>query len=374
MSRLPRIGIGALGLGILMIALAPARGDEPSQPASSSSVPPKPAQEPVYPHRTVQRVEIGSGARSYWLFEPADPKPERAPVVVFNHGWFAVNPGVYGAWIEHLVRSGRIVIFPRYQNDVVTNPVEFLDNALAAIRDAFVVLETSPKHVKPDLDRFALIGHSAGGNLAAQLAAVAADHGLPRPRAVLAMLPGEVQPLPQVSLARIPADTLLVVVVAEDDVVVGDLRARDIFIQAASIPPARKKYVLYRSDLHGTPRLIADHLAPTGYQRSFDSGDGVLRGFQTNQAEINALDRFGFWRITDITLEAAFRGLTLDEATRNGDLFRHIGYWTDGRQVVPPVVGDDVTAIPRIYPSNGLKLFRWPTGRVAARPAETVRN
>jgi len=374
MSCLPRIGIGALGLGILMIALAQARGDEPPAPSPSGGAPSNAAREPAYPHAAVQRVEIGSGARSYWLFEPAAPKPEQAPVVVFNHGWFAVNPGVYGAWIEHLVRSGRIVIFPRYQNDVVTKPTEFLDNALAAIRDAFVVLETSPKHVKPDLSRFALVGHSAGGNLSAQLAAVAADHGLPHPRAVLAMMPGEVQPLPEVSLARIPADTLLVVAVAEDDVVVGDLRARDIFIQAASVPSARKKYVLYRSDLHGSPRLIADHLAPTSYERSLDSGDGVLRGFQTNQAETNALDRFGFWRMADITLEAAFRGVTLDDATRNGDLFRHIGYWTDGRQVVPPVVGDDITTIPRIYPSNGLKLFRWPTGRVAARPAQTVRN
>ena len=41
-----------------------------------------------------------------------NPSPKRAPVVVFFHGWFAVNPGFYGAWIDHLVRNGRIVIFP----------------------------------------------------------------------------------------------------------------------------------------------------------------------------------------------------------------------------------------------------------------------
>ena len=57
-------------------------------------------------------------------------------MVVFLHGWFAVNPGFYGAWIDHLVRDGRIVIFPRYQNDVGTLPQDFLPNALAAIRDA----------------------------------------------------------------------------------------------------------------------------------------------------------------------------------------------------------------------------------------------
>ena len=63
-------------------------------------------------------------------------------MVVFNHGWFAVNPGVYGAWIEHLVRSGRIVISPRYQRDWSTPPADFLPNALAAVRDALDVLAT----------------------------------------------------------------------------------------------------------------------------------------------------------------------------------------------------------------------------------------
>ena len=121
----------------------------------------------------IKRQEFGRGARSYWLFEPAEPTPGIAPVVVFHHGWFAVNPAAYGAWIEHLVRSGQIVIFPRYQADGLTPAADFLHNALAAVRDAFDVLETSPVHVRPDRRRFALIGHSAGGNLAAQMAAVA---------------------------------------------------------------------------------------------------------------------------------------------------------------------------------------------------------
>ncbi len=370
MSRLPRIGISPIGLGIFLIAAladVPAHAADPPAPAS------KPASDYIYPHRTVQRAEFGSGEQSYWLFEPADPKPDRAAVVVFHHGWFAVNPGIYGAWIEHLVRSGRIVIFPRYQNDVTTKPIQFLANTLAAVRDAFVVLETSPKHVRPDRNRFALIGHSYGGTLSAQLAAISEEHGLPHPRAVIALMPGEVTPLAEPNLARIPSDTLLVVAVAGDDIVVGDLRARQMFIDASTIPPSRKKFILYRSDLHGSPRLLADHLAPTGYEQAFDSGDGVFRGFQTGQAEINALDRFGFWRMADITLEASFRGMTLDYATGNGELFRHIGYWADGRDVMPPIVGDDLATIPRVYPTNGLKLIRWP-GRIANAPLEPARR
>jgi acetyl esterase/lipase len=313
----------------------------------------------AYPHRAVHRREFGTGARSYWLFEPADPKPESAPVVVFLHGWLAVNPGAYGAWIDHLARSGRIVIFPRYQDNLSTRPADFLNNALAAIRDGLDVLATSPKHIRPDHDRFALIGHSAGGNLAAQLAAIAATSGLPVPRAVIALMPGEVQPMREPSLDQIPASTLLVVVAADDDVVVGDARAREIFQQATAIPLSRKKYVLYRSDIHGYPWLIAHHFAPTAAFRPFDTGDGFMRGFQMSQAEINAFDHYGFWRLADLTFRAAVLGRTLDDATEGGKLFGQLGYWSDGRPVLAPIVGDDLGTIPRVFPSNGLRLIKW---------------
>src|SRR5262245_13868289 len=351
MPRLPRIG--TLGVGIVLItALATtASGDEQR---SHDRIAPRP-----YPHQTVIRQEFGSGARSYWLFEPADPRPAVAPVLVFHHGWLAVNPGAYGAWIDHLVRNGQIVIFPRYQTDVATRPVDFLANALWAVRDAFDVLETSPKHIRPDRSRFALIGHSAGGNLSAQMAAVAAENHLPVPRALICLMPGEVQPMRTPSLAQIPPTTLLVVTAAEDDVVVGDVRAREIFSGATAIPKDRKKYVLYLSDLHGTPRLIADHLAPTAAHRGLDSGDGVLHSFQMSRAELNAFDYAGFWRLADITLAAAFAGKTLDEATDRGELFRHLGYWSDGRAVERPIVGDDLTTIPRVLLTNGLRLIKW---------------
>jgi poly(3-hydroxybutyrate) depolymerase len=313
-----------------------------------------------YPHKSVRRIEVGEGPRSYWLFEPADPTPETAPVVVFNHGWFAVNPGVYGAWIEHLVRKGRIVIAPRYQRDWSTPPANFLPNGLAAVRDALDVLATSPAHVRPDRTKFALIGHSAGGNLSVQMAAVAAEADLPVPRAVIAVFPGEVFSSRKPELCNVPASTLLVVLAGEKDLVVGDQRAREIFTGTTAIPKERKKFILYRSDLRGVPQFRADHLAPTGAHPRFDTGDGLLPGTQMAQAEVNAFDTSGFWRIADITLEAAFAGKTLDEATDKGEAFRHLGFWSDGRPVVPPIVGDDLDLIPRVFPRAGIKLIGWP--------------
>ena len=313
------------------------------------------------PHRAVKRYEIGQGPRSYWLFEPDQPKPERAPVIVFFHGWFAVNPGFYGAWIDHLVRNGRIVIFPRYQKDVSTLPADFLPNSLAAVRDALGVLHDGVGHVRPDTARFALIGHSAGGNLAAQVGAISSDpHAdIPVPRAIITVMPGEVLPMREPNLARIPGTTLLVVFVGEDDLVVGDLRGRQIFAEATAVPPSRKRFILFRTDRHGFPPLIAEHTAPTGLHHRLDNGEGVFRALQLSFSDVNALDRAGFWRISDVTLEAAFAGQTLDEAARDEERFRHLGFWSDGRKVIPPIVSSDLNAVPRVVLGNGLRIFPW---------------
>ena len=333
---------------------------------------PAPAVLSPYPHKSVKQTELGEGPRSYWLFEPAEPSPEQAPVVVFNHGWFAVNPAVYGAWIEHLVRRGRIVIAPRYQRDLLTPPVNFLPNGLIAVRDALDVLSTSQAHVRPDRTKFALMGHSAGGNLAAQMAAVAAEADLPDPKAVICIFPGEVLQSKRPDLADIPAKTLLVVAAGQKDLVVGDQRAREIFAATTAIPSERKKFVLYRSDLRGYPHFRADHLAPTGLQARFDSGDGLFHSAQMAQCEVNAFDTSGFWRMADLTLDAAFAGRTLDEATNRGDAFRHLGYWSDGRPVLPAIVSDDLALIPRVFPAAGLKGFGRFANSIATAPRDAA--
>lgn len=348
------------------------RAGEPGDGESGSGPEKTEVEGPTPPHGGVRRFEIGQGPRSYWLFEPDRPKPDSAPVVVFLHGWFSVNPGFYGAWIDHLVRNGHVVIFPRYQNDVGTLPKDFLPNAMAAIHDALGVLSVGSDrgmaHVRPDTRRFALIGHSAGANLAAQVAALATDPhaALPMPRALLAIMPGEVLPRRHPTLDRIPAATLMVVAVGDEDIVVGDQRGREIFAEAAAIPSSRKRFILFRSDRHGYPPLVAEHMAPTGTDQKLDNGEGILRGLQLSMGEVNALDRAGFWRIADLTLRAAFDGRTLDDVAGDPEKFRHLGYWSDGRRVTAPIVGTDLDAIPRVVPGNGLKLFPWSNLRRVA--------
>ena len=252
-----------------------------------------------------------------------NPSPKCAPVVVFFHGWFAVNPGFYGAWIDHLVRNGRIVIFPRYQKDVGTLPADFLPNSLAAVRDALGVLHNGVGHVRPDTEHFALIGHSAGGNLAAQVGAVSADpHAeIPLPRAIIALMPGEVFPMREPNLGAFQGRPFCSLLSAKTIWSSVTNAGGEIFAGATAVPLSRKRFMLFRSDRHGFPPLIAEHTAPTGVHHRLDNGEGLFRNLQLSFSDVNALDRVGFWRISDLTLDAAFAGQTLDRGhPRRGPL------------------------------------------------------
>jgi hypothetical protein len=90
-----------------------------------------------YVHESVTFYDHAASADGYWLFLPADPLPDSAEVVVFLHGYGAYNPMCYGKWIKHLVAKGNIVIYPRYQKNLVwPRPEHFPENAAKGIRDA----------------------------------------------------------------------------------------------------------------------------------------------------------------------------------------------------------------------------------------------
>src|SRR3954468_12970233 len=113
-----------------------------------------------YKHREVVAASHGKGATQYWLFEPAAPVPKSAPVVVFLHGWGGVNPEPYRAWIDHIVKRGNIVIYPRYQAEFGTPVADFTPNSIAAVTAALEFLRADEKRLAPDLKRFAVVGHS----------------------------------------------------------------------------------------------------------------------------------------------------------------------------------------------------------------------
>src|SRR5690348_4920938 len=314
-------------------------------PAQKAVTPPsQPATGPggkQYAHASVTKNRYGKGGQEYWLFEPAEPKPASAPVIVFLHGWGGMNPLYYGAWLDHLVKRGNIVIYPRYQASLLTPIREFTPNTLTAIKEALARLASEPGHVKPDLTKFAAVGHSVGGLLAANVAALASENGLPRVSAVMSVEPGITEApinIPLADLKKIPASTLLLAVAGDQDTLVRDVDAKRIYNESTRVPANNKDYVTLVSDSHGMPVLVASHRAPTAFDNAYDSGEGIgggpaevdgrngsdpsggngrAGGLPTRRVDaagrperletmmVNALDFYGTWKLFDGLCDAA---------------------------------------------------------------------
>jgi pimeloyl-ACP methyl ester carboxylesterase len=173
--------------------------------------------------------------------------------VLFLHGWGATETRFYRPWLEHLAHEGNAVIYPRYQDSFAEPPPQVLGNVLIGVREALEELDDA------DLGSLVVAGHSAGGALAADYAAIARSVGLPEARAVLSIYPGRAFrglrfAIPAVDPGRIPADTLLVVLSGAGDRVVDPRDARAIRDGADRV--RRKRY-----EVISTPGA-SDHLGP----------------------------------------------------------------------------------------------------------------
>ena len=336
-----------------------------SPPAVLSQTPTPPPQPESGPggkaraHSAVTRNRYREGAKEYWIYEPDSPKPRTAPVVVFLHGWGGTNPLYYGAWIDHLVKRGNIVVFPRYQSSVLTPRAHFIPNTIEAVKDAIERLEKQPGHVRPELNKIAAVGHSLGGILAASLAALAAESGIPPVRAVMAVEPGmtsEPASVPMADLKKIPADTLLLAVAGDRDTFVSDIDAKKIYYESTRVSADNKDFVTLVTDDHGTPGLIANHRAPTAPDKSYDngegdrtapressSGEGRTNGPTTQSTRlpvINALDYYGLWKLFDGLCDAAFYQKNREYALGNTSQQRFMGRWSDGVAVKELIITD----------------------------------
>lgn len=305
-------------------------------------------------HQSVVKNRYGKGGTEYWLYEPATPKPKSAPVVIFLHGWGGTNPLYYGAWIDHIVRRGNIVIFPRYQSSILTRREDFTPNTIKALQDAFQRLRTTKGHVEPQLDKVATVGHSLGGILAASVAALAAESKLPKVRVVMSVEPGitrEPVSVPMADLSKIPGDALLLAVAGDRDTLVEDHDAKRIYYESTKVGPNNKDFIRLITDERGRPALFASHRAPTAPDESYNNGEGDLMdraqgGGQTRPdapivPSVNAIDFYGLWKLFDGLCDAAFFNKNREYALGNTPQQRFMGKWSDGVPVKELFVTDE---------------------------------
>ncbi len=293
--------------------------------------PPTPPQQPPdgpggsnYTHGGIRQSRYGFGSRQFWIFEPTNPTPSSAPLIVFNHGWSAIFPIFYKAWIEHLVKRGSIVVYPRYQFGPLIGSRTATQNAIYAVKQAIALLQDGT-HVTPDLERFAIVGHSLGGGITAEMATLAAHEGLPFPQAVMPVQPFVRGDTMMKDFQAIPAETLLLVVVGENDTIVGNSSGALIFSTATQVPLDRKDFIIQRTDRYGEPPLVADHIAPVCIP-----GD----------SSVDAMDFYSTWKLFDALTDYAFYGINGEYCLGDTPQQRFMGYWSDGTPVRELTVTD----------------------------------
>lgn len=320
----------------------------PSAPVRANVPPTPPGQPPTgdggaaagYP--AVVATRHGSRPTGYWLFEPASEEGDAAkpiasaqPLVIFLHGFTAVDPKTYRAWIDHIVRRGAVVVYPDYQtlNPFTLRPDEYLGNAMRAVRDVLGVA-AEPGHTPVDPARVGVVGHSVGGILTADYAAEAGASGLPVPSVMMPVAPGgcrgcgqgpDFLGVPISDLSTIPETVRAIVVVGADDESVGETGAKTLWAAMPRVSLDRRDYVIIQSDGHGAPPLTADHLFTQG-----EVGGG----------DVDALDWFGSWKFFDALTGCAFAKVGCDTLNGSGaETF--MGMWSDGVPVKPAIVTDD---------------------------------
>ncbi|MEO8155974.1 MAG: hypothetical protein ABI605_23155 [Rhizobacter sp.] len=264
------------------------------------------------------------------------PQPASAPLVVMMHGYGDYDGYAnHQAFIQHTVRKGSVVIYPRYQTAIATpcpGPYDSepcLVAAVEGIRGGLALLQSEPSRVQPDLTKAAYFGHSFGGILTANMLNRWATLSLPTPRAMFLDDPhdggetGQGEPSLDATLSGIPASALVQChsgatgVIAEPGKSISSCNA--IFPKLGHMPPENKNLVMTYDDAHGQPAL--------------SSGHGVCDATSAALQNIDAYDWNFCWKTFDAMRSCAFEGTDCESGVGDTPQHRSNGIWSDGTPV-----------------------------------------
>ena len=275
----------------------------------------------TYVSGDIRFLDFADKADGYWLFLPQNPQPDTAEVIVFLHGYGGYNPMIYGKWIKHLVRQGNIVVFPRYQKNMMRpRPDKFAENTAEAVRAAQKEI-AERQNITGLWNNLTMVGHSYGGVTAADLAANYESYNIPKPRAIMLVSPGTawLKKGRLDSYENIPADTKIMITVSENDYTTGDEFAILVFETARNT----KNRVLYRqfTDPYKRAPITAGHNESYSVDLDFDAG---FRNYTSKRAlrisQLNALDYNGYWRLFDNLIACQRTGVTCDWSGKDFNL------------------------------------------------------
>jgi hypothetical protein len=269
----------------------------------------------------------------YILYLPLEnSENDTLDLVVFVHGFGALNPKVYGSWIEHLTNQGNAVLFVRYQMSIfTTSTTVFVPNTVAAIHSVYDLMARMDYHINTDC--IDLIGHSYGGVIIGNIAATYRDHNIPTPRVAFLCEPGA-GPLTGAVLESYEAmdkELVLAIVVGDEDQTVGQKLGVKVY-ETAVQTDSRMLFWQF-ADGNEDERIEASHYEPYSYDHRFDIG---IENFSIKRAEkvsmLNQVDYNGYWQIFDNLQEHASSGNCVLEPEFIEHL-SNLGKWSDGSRI-----------------------------------------
>jgi len=219
-------------------------------------------------------------------------------LVVFLHGYGALNPLNYGAWIRQVVEAGNVVIYPRYQKSILlSQPKKFAGNAAQGIRGGLELI--MDEQLPVDTSSLTYLGHSYGGVLSAYMMAKQDALGLPKAYGGLLAAPGtsKLSGSRLSAYTEISADAQLVIVTHEGDHTVGSEFAE--LVHTTARKTTKRVWIRQAEQQVDTFSISQGHNECYALDMSFDSG---YRNFTTKRAlrigRTDVIDQNLYWPLS----------------------------------------------------------------------------
>ncbi len=313
-------------------------------------------------HGGVEILASGQGSARVYVFLPERPALARGavPVVFFHHGWQGMNPVNFGALIDHLAREGNVVVYPVYQRSAATSPQVVVARAADADRRAVAMLVARGWRVNKS--RVLYVGYSMGAAISLDFAIARGHYGVPAPRAMVLLAPGDA---PDVAtgpagrsiigdLRRLPPNLPIAVMAGAEDTSIGLPTARALFKRMCGVRADRRVLMVLPGASHDGVVVHSEHGSPGApdprynYALSDQAFPQFLPGRPgfPESVSLNQLDFFGFWKVIDaMAMGLAERKLPSVVFNPANPGQRYLGRWADGT-AFPPIRVED-PCVPR---------------------------
>jgi len=157
------------------------------------------------------------------------------------------------------------------------------------------------------------------------------------------------------SYANMDTDYKSLIVVGDDDVIVGNTFGKMIF-DSTNIATSQKNYIIQYAD--NPPTLEATHNEPLAANSNYDGGTiaTVITAAYT-ASKTDAIDFFCYWKLGDALLSCTFYGTDCEYAFGDTPEQRFMGNWSDG---TPVTELEDLPQVTGIEEVNSLSILFYP--------------